>query len=233
MRKLALLLIIFLHSACSGKPCAIDRTELQNEPVTKKVYVVNHGWHTGFVISAEDITGKLPLLKERFVNARYLEFGWGEKKFYQAKEITAWLMIRAVIWPSDTVVYVASLPEPSDAYFNNSEVMEICLTSKAFNGLTEFLANSFQRDAAGRIIAVGAENHGNSQFYEGEGDYYLLNTCNKWTAKGLQSAGMDISPSFKLTARSVMDAIKSRYNTANISSDDRRAMHIGFPVYCR
>jgi hypothetical protein len=34
-----------------------------------------------------------------------------------------------------------------------------------------------------------------------------MNTCNKWTAKGLKSAGMDISPMFKLTAGSVMSAV--------------------------
>jgi uncharacterized protein (TIGR02117 family) len=205
----ALLLTVLLHSACSGKPYAIARTEAQNEPITEKVYVVNHGWHTGFVISAEDITAKLPLLKERFVGARYLEFGWGEKEFYQAKEITAWMMVRAAMWPADTVVYVAALPRPPDVYYSNSEVMEVCVSNHAFDGLAAFLSNSFQRNAVGKIIPVGAENHGNSRFYEGEGQYSLLNTCNKWTAKGLISAGMDISPSFKLTARSVMDAIKS------------------------
>ena len=50
--------------------------------------------------------------------------------------------------------------------------------------------------------------YGDSQFYKGVGDYHLMNTCNKWTAKGLESAGMDISPTFKLSAGSVMDYIR-------------------------
>ena len=32
-----------------------------------------------------------------------------------------------------------------------------------------------------------------------------MNTCNRWTAKGLKSIGMDISPTLKLTAGSVMN----------------------------
>ena len=32
-----------------------------------------------------------------------------------------------------------------------------------------------------------------------------MNMCNRWTAKGLKSIGMDISPTLKLTAGSVMN----------------------------
>ncbi|MFY3756190.1 DUF2459 domain-containing protein, partial [Escherichia coli] len=39
------------------------------------------------------------------------------------------------------------------------------------------------------------------------GRYGILNTCNKWTAKGLQSAGIEIEPALKLTAGSVISAM--------------------------
>ena len=58
------------------------------------------------------------------------------------------------------------------------------------------------------MLALKNGIYGNSQFYKGVGDYYLMNTCNKWTAKGLKSIGMDISPIFKLTADSIMTYIK-------------------------
>jgi hypothetical protein len=45
-----------------------------------------------------------------------------------------------------------------------------------------------------------------------------MNTCNKWTAKGLKSAGMDISPTFKLTADSIMDYLKEYRKAPTISS---------------
>ena len=58
------------------------------------------------------------------------------------------------------------------------------------------------------MVELESGIYGNSQFYKGVGDFYLMNTCNKWTAKGLKSAGMDISPTFKLTADSIMDYLK-------------------------
>ena len=47
-----------------------------------EVYVVNHGWHTGFVLPASDIQQVIPELKNRFGNAPYIEFGWGDNEFY-------------------------------------------------------------------------------------------------------------------------------------------------------
>jgi len=55
--------------------------------------------------------------------------------------------------------------------------------------------------------------YGDSQFYSAVGDFYLMNTCNRWTAKGLKSIGMDISPTLKLTAGSVMNYL-TKANTA-------------------
>jgi hypothetical protein len=69
----------------------------------------------------------------------------------------------------------------------------------------------------GQIVKLTKGIYVDSQFYKGVGDYYLMNTCNKWTAKGLKSAGMDISTHFKLSASSVMDAVikNNRANTGN------------------
>ena len=40
-----------------------------------EVYVVNHGWHTGFVVPGSAIHKAMPTLKQRFENAPYIEFG--------------------------------------------------------------------------------------------------------------------------------------------------------------
>ena len=71
--------------------------------------------------------------------------------------------------------------------------------------MISYLEHSFYKDNSGRIVESTNGHYKNRQFYEAEGDYYLMNTCNKWTAKGLRSAGLDISPTFKLTASSIMD----------------------------
>ena len=60
--------------------------------------------------------------------------------------------------------------------------------------------------------------YGDSQFYKAKGEFHIFNTCNKWTAKGLESAGMNISTTFKLTASSIMCLLVSQKHSADIMS---------------
>ena len=73
-----------------------------------EVYVVNHGWHTGFVVPTSFIHKAVPELKHRFENAPYIEFGWGDNEFYQAEEITSGVTLKAIFLPTDSVVHAVA-----------------------------------------------------------------------------------------------------------------------------
>ena len=191
-------------SACSNKPHTIKQTNITVSSPTK-ISIVSHGWHTGFVIPAKIILQELPKLKQRFEDVPYIEFGWGDTGFYQAKEITSGLTMRAILWPTETVVHAVAVPENAESSFPNSDIRELCLNQQQYALLVSFIVNSFSKNSDGNIIKLKRGIYGDSQFYQGEGDYYFMNTCNKWTAKGLNSAGFDISPTFKLTADSIID----------------------------
>jgi len=215
MRITFLLLLILGLYGCATKPYAIANQSLISTVGNNDVYVVSHGWHTGIVVPANVIQEQLPLLKDRFADVGYLEFGWGDKGFYQAEEITSGLTVRAVFWPTESVMHVAAVPMSPADYFPDSQVKKLCLSDDALSSLNQFIASSFYRasDSVGDSMGDGALSvlkngiYGNSQFYKGVGNYYLMSTCNMWTAKGLRSAGIDISPTFKWTADSVMNQL--------------------------
>ena len=214
MKIIFIVIILILFSGCSSKPYIVQYSEGNSTTEGHEIYVVSHGWHTGFVVPAGDIQARLPQLKERFGDIPYLEFGWGDKHFYQAKEITTGLALRAILWPTDTVIHAVAVPKNPNEHFQNSEVEKLCLSDGNFFSLTSFISNSFDKDKEGEILELINRVYDDSQFYQSVGDYYLMNTCNKWTAKGLKSAGIDISPTFKLTASSVMNDIRSHNRTA-------------------
>jgi uncharacterized protein (TIGR02117 family) len=114
-----------------------------------------------------------------------------------------------MFWSEGAVIHVVAVPDSALSYFAGEEIIDICLTNNELATLKTFLANSFQRDAAGHAISQSEGIYGNSQFYEGVGRYYLFNTCNKWTAKALRSAGLDIAPMLKLTSGSVMSYLST------------------------
>ena len=213
MNGLFLLCIFLLLSSCSSKPYVVQHTGETFAEESEAIYVVSHGWHTGIVVPARKIQSNLPQLRERFGNTPYIEFGWGDNMFYPAEEITTGLTLRAILWPTKSVIHAVAIPEKVDLFFPDSQVEKLCLSGSNYSLLIRFITNSFYKNEKSDIIELKKGIYGNSQFYQGEGDFYLMNTCNTWTAKALKSAGLNISPALKLTADSVMDYIVE-YNQA-------------------
>jgi len=209
MHQILIILILIFASGCSSKPDINNYSEKFTGQGSHEVYVVSHGWHTGFIIDAGEIQQRIPGLKKRFANSRHIEFGWGDEAYYQSKEISFGLTLRAILWPTDSVIHSVAVPQNVNAYFSNSEIASLCMNDKEFSSLLGFIESSFYRDNQGNIVTLKKGIYGNSQFYKGVGDYYLMNTSNKWTAKGLKSAGMDILPAFKLTSDSIMSYLEA------------------------
>jgi len=207
MKGIFLIVISCLLSACFSKSYAVKPLNETDTARGEKIYVVNHGWHTGFVVPARQIQDQLPKLKKRFGDTPYIEFGWGDRAFYQAEEVTTGLVLQALLWPTESVIHAVAVPEKANEYFLNSEVIKLCLNTAEYSSLISYISNSFLKDKNGEILQLQDGIYGDSQFYTAVGHFNLINTCNKWTAKGLQSAGMDISPTFKLTAGSVMNFV--------------------------
>ncbi len=209
--------LIILLAACSEKPYVVKHIE--KPVITDKtlIYVVSHGWHTGFIIPSKIIQQQIPELKIRFGNVPYIEFGWGDKGFYQAQEITTGLTLKAMFWPTDTVIHAVAVPNQVNKFFQHSKIEKLCLNGDEYSLLVKFIVDSFYRNTKGNVLELKYGIYGNSQFYKAVGHYYLFNTCNKWIAKGLKSSRMDIWPAFKLTANSIMNSIKelAPYSTSH------------------
>ncbi|ARU56485.1 outer membrane lipoprotein [Oleiphilus messinensis] len=198
--------IILLHG-CSTLPEVVESTG-HPEGTESEIYIANHGWHTGVILSAQDFFSAMPALRSRFGAYPFIEIGWGDAGFYRADEITLAITIRAIFWPTDSIVHVVGLPRSPYIHFKNSEVKRLKVTNDGLSALKQFLSNSVDRDKQGAPRMLDQGIYGDSQFYRGTGYYHVFNTCNKWTAKALASAGVDLSTQFKLTASSVMDVIE-------------------------
>ncbi len=212
MGKYIVIITFIVLSGCSAKPSVVQHASKYSGYGKNEVFVVSHGWHTGLVIPSKAIYNSIPALKDRFGNIHNIEFGWGDKGFYQAKEITSGLTLRAIFWPTESVVHAVGVPQSVYQYFSNREMKRVCLNDKELSFLVEYISNSFYKNDKGEVTELKSGIYGDSQFYKGVGDYYLMNTCNKWTAKGLKSVGMDVFPTFKLTAGSIMSYLDENNN---------------------
>ena len=183
------------------------------------IYIVSHGWHTGIVLKSENLGEELKFLNQIFGYHPYYEIGWGDKGFYEAEEITTKITLKAMFIPTPTVLHIVAVPELPENYFLNSEVIKIPISKKAHSILNQSILKTFKKKANGEIVKTKKGIYGNSFFFEANGSYYILNTCNTWTAQTLEEAGLPINSILTLTARSVLsqsrDALKSYFCCRN------------------
>jgi uncharacterized protein (TIGR02117 family) len=211
-----------LLAGCTGEPHAIVFSPAAAEPRPHRLFAVSHGWHVGFVLPAAPLVARLPMLKERFANTSHFEIGWGDKGFYQSEEITAHLILQAMLSSMGAVMHVVSLPPSADAPFDTfrgSEVVEFCASERELVALNAFVQQSFSKDAAGQLVPMKPGIYGNSQFYEATGRFHLFNTCNKWVAKGLLSMGLGVDPTLALTAGNVLSQLKSSGRAVRVAAN--------------
>jgi len=172
---------------------------------SRVVYLVAHNWHTGFVLSAEDVYPLLPQLRKRFGEMQFFEFGWGDRRYYQSESSALSEKLLAVLVPSGSTMLVLGLAEKPVRTADSDQIIELTLENEGYQSLLKFINNSFYKNRQNCIEEQKSGRFDNSHFYRGAGLYHLFNTCNKWTAKGLKEAGIELSPTFKLSAASVMD----------------------------
>ncbi len=89
---------------------------------------------------------------------------------------------------------------PGVAHLSDTDFVEIKLTDDQFRNMCQFVSDTLARDEAGASIPLGPGIYGESTFYRAQGSYYFPKTCNVWTAKALQQAGLPVTPQLVLTA---------------------------------
>jgi uncharacterized protein (TIGR02117 family) len=167
MSRSSVFLCALVLSACAPlRPC---------EP-TRTLYVVSHGWHSGIVVEREELARRLPAVQ--LGNERYVEIGWGEERFYQARETTIGMALRAVLQPNPSVVQVVPVAGTPRSYFTGSEISEVRTDDARYDAALSRIAATFKPG----LERLGPSLYGDGAFYRAEGSFHLFNTCNTWVA---------------------------------------------------
>jgi uncharacterized protein (TIGR02117 family) len=150
--------------------------------------VANLGWHTGIIISSQEFQRRSKLKLPDLVNSNFVEFGWGDREFYQSSRYSSAAAIKAALFSSGSVVHVVQINQPA-LYFSRLDVIELGLSSDQLDSLVTYISSSFASQPAGELRALGLALYGQGHFYEATGSFSLARTCNSWTAEALIKAG--------------------------------------------
>ncbi len=169
-----------------------------------KIYLVSHGWHAGIIIERAEIPDSVWSTHSEFLDAEYLEVGWGDSDYYQTPEPHWGITLKASLLPTASVLHIVGFSGSVSGYFPYSEIIQIRLTEPGFKQLSRYIAASYFKDPAGNTVSLGPGLYGSSRFYRSHETYHLLNNCNVWTGRALQTAGCPIKAASILTVENLM-----------------------------
>ncbi len=191
-----LLLAIRCHLPRHAVPSTADSTSA--------VYLVRHGWHAGIAVRRAEIPDdRWPVLDD-FPNARYLEVGWGEARYYPGKTRGVWGMTRAGLWPTESVLHVVPVSTSVLTTFPQNTIVRVPVGPNELDALVAFVDESFAVDSTGRATIVAPGYYVDSRFYASPLPYHVFNNCNHWAAAALEAAGCDGSPRWAFTVGQVV-----------------------------
>lgn len=171
--------------------------EKTNEPKTVDIYLFTNGVHTDLVVPVKneqyDWSKTIPFKNthSRKTDFRYLAVGWGDKGFYLDTPTWADLKFstafKAAFWLSESAMHCTFYKTMTEG----KDCVKITITKTEYQNLINYINAKFDHDENGNVqwIKTNAVYGNNDAFYDAQGKYSFLNTCNTWANSGLKAAG--------------------------------------------
>jgi len=183
----ALLLLYLIFSIL----LSIIPTSPQKLTCTKNnsIYIATNGVHLDIIIPKEHLTNHYIQALELGNKTRYIAFGWGDKGFYLYtptwKDLEFSTAFKALFLPSETAMHVTRY----SARYAHWHQIQLCETQ--LKDLLNYIDHSFKKTDSGQWLLIPNTGYSqNDSFYEANGHYSCINTCNNWANKGLKIAGI-------------------------------------------
>jgi len=161
------------------------------------IYIYTNGVHTDIVMPVknelQDWSAKIPFANttSKKTDYNYVGIGWGDKGFYLDTPTWADLKfstaVKAAFWMSESAMHASFYKTMTEA----ADCKKIMISKKQYEALVKFIDAKFDRDANGNYILIPtkAVYSDNDAFYDAQGSYSFLNTCNTWANDALKAAG--------------------------------------------
>ena len=205
-------------AACAGQTHSEDNWRCSAQhPRCAVVFVVYDSWHAAIVLPTAELSMKSIPEEEDFPSARYLEFSWGDQDYFPDPASGVLLALKAAFWSSGSVLHLVGFDDEVRRFYPKAEVVELRLSPAAHDRLLGFLTESFKRAESAQRAPARPGLYDYSRFYPSTGKFSLLNTCNTWVARALQTAGLPIAPSGVITAGQLGEQVNKLLSTAQTS----------------
>jgi len=162
-----------------------------------QIFIRTNGVHTDFVLPANrpEIDWLRYIKTEDFKGVRapkYITFGWGDKGFYietpEWSDLKASTAFKALFFLSTTAMHVSYLESKPEV---DKDCKSLILKPEQYKKLITYIISSFRMDKGGEVILIPGKGYdAYDNFYEANGTYSFIKTCNTWLNSGLKYIGV-------------------------------------------
>jgi uncharacterized protein (TIGR02117 family) len=193
----ALPLLYFLLALVLGAvPANVAFHEAAADGVT--IFVRTNGVHTWIVMPKlnadmdwRPYAQSAHLRDPRWGNADHVAIGYGNREFYLNTptwgDLTVRRTLSAFFGGGPSLLHVEHIDRPAP----DPEQRPIRISHGQYRRLAEYIQHRFRLDPGGRPLPLlGRGYNDNDMFYEANGGYSFVFTCNEWTGRALRHAGV-------------------------------------------
>jgi Protein of unknown function (DUF2459) len=210
-----------LDTPVASGPASGQRTA--QRPGSGAIYVVRRGWHIDIGFATGELTLPLNVLAAKFPDARYLFFGFGDRRYLMAKQQNMPAML-AALWPGKGLVLATALAASPAEAFGAAHVVKLQVSRDQSWAAQDFIWRSLVKtpSPAGDRIDTWARGPYEGSLYFSTGvTYSAIHTCNTWAAQVLHQADLPIRSSGVIFAGQVWSQVR---NIATVNQADELAV---------
>jgi len=171
------------------------------EPQEKgiEIFIASNGVHTDFVVPTKHYLKdwrndfKPNEFESVDTTFEYVSLGWGDKGFFlntptwgDLKFSTAF---KAAFFMSSTAMHVTYKKRKP---LETTSCKKLILTEEQYSKLIAYISSSFKKEKEAITLINHPGYNEFDNFYEADGTYSFLKTCNVWTGNGLQHIGIRV-----------------------------------------
>jgi uncharacterized protein (TIGR02117 family) len=179
------------------------------------IYISNQGIHTDIIVPVKNeffnwnqYLRLTEIGRDANSEYKYLSFGWGDRAFMletpTSTTINPVTAFNALFLPTPSTVQVQGyrvLPP-------NKETKCVKISGRNYLNIVNFIKKSFRLDAGGNKLKISYGYHNSDSFYEANGSYSILRSCNDWTAEALRKADVN-TPLWSTLSSAIMFHLNS------------------------
>jgi uncharacterized protein (TIGR02117 family) len=183
-----------------GFAYCLSRITIEKEANSKEeiaIYIMTNGVHTDVVMPtrnaivdwSQEVKAIHTIAQDS--TCQYLAMGWGDKGFYLEtpdwSDLKASVAFNAAFGLSTTAIHATYYKKIKE----DESCKKILISTDQYIRLKNYIMDSFQKDENGHFIPIKTTaNYGKKDaFYEANGSYSLIHTCNSWANSALKTSG--------------------------------------------